>query len=172
RASGTVFVWRLSGGSVTSTVKIPGYQFSSIAFFPDGKTIATGTIDRNVILWDLSNGAMLTPPLKSDDPWVGNMDISSDGSILAAASDDSPIAILWNTSDRKHPKLLGKIHNPRRFSSLAISPDGKTLATGTNNGNLELWDIPTRQRIGESLPQHTGVVNKVVFSVDGKRLAS
>src|SRR5207249_5283213 len=105
-------------------------------------------------------------------PWVGSMDISSDGSSLAAASDDSPIAILWSTSDRKHPKLLGKIHNPRRFSSLAISPDGKTLATGTNNGNLELWDIPTRQRIGESLPQHTGVVNKVVFSVDGKRLAS
>ncbi len=61
--------------------------------------------------------------------------------------------------------------------SAAFSPDGKTLATARSNGMTILWDVATRQRLGE-LPGHKGLtvtlplVPKLAFSPDGRTLAS
>ena len=56
--------------------------------------------------------------------------------------------------------------------SVAFSPDGKILATGSNDGTVRLWDVATRRQIGSPLTGHTGAVYSVAFSPDGKILAS
>jgi len=55
--------------------------------------------------------------------------------------------------------------------SVAFSRDGKTLATGDNDGTVQLWDVATRQPIGLPL-SNTGAVNWLAFSPDGKTLAT
>ena len=55
---------------------------------------------------------------------------------------------------------------------MAFSPDGKTLASGSNDGTVRLWDVATGRPIGEPLTGHTGLVYSVAFSPDGKTLAS
>ncbi len=54
---------------------------------------------------------------------------------------------------------------------VAYSPDGATLASGSYDGTIKLWDVATKQDIA-TLSGHTGVVYSVSFSPDGKTLAS
>jgi WD40 repeat protein len=55
--------------------------------------------------------------------------------------------------------------------SVAFSPDGKTLASGSDDNTIKLWDAQTRQELA-ALKGHAGSVYSVVFSPDGETLAS
>lgn len=57
------------------------------------------------------------------------------------------------------------------ITSLAVSPNGKLLASGDETGTMKLWDIATRREVA-SLPGHSGRVTSFVFSSDGKTLVS
>jgi WD40 repeat protein len=56
--------------------------------------------------------------------------------------------------------------------SVAFSPDGSRLATGSRDGRLTLWDLASRQRLSEVTSHEGALVWTVAFSPDGKRLAS
>ncbi len=89
--------------------------------------------------------------------WRVNPSSDAQYAMLAAANLPGIAALAATT---------GSIH------TVAFSPDGKILATGSQDGRVRLWDVATRRQVGPSLTVGTVAVNKVAFSPDGKILAA
>ena len=56
--------------------------------------------------------------------------------------------------------------------SVAFSPDGKRIVSGSGDKTVRVWDVDTGKPIGQPLTGHTAVVSSVAFSPDGKRIVS
>ncbi|MCB1160328.1 MAG: hypothetical protein KDK45_22690, partial [Leptospiraceae bacterium] len=109
-------------------------QIQALAFSPDGKLLATGSIDDLTKIWSIEGGLLAS--FKTGD--VGALAFSPDGKLLAAASEDEGIT-LWNVPENKLEKRLG---TETRARYITFSPDGKQLlCTSYNNGTVKLIDL-------------------------------
>ncbi|MCM2387816.1 WD40 repeat domain-containing serine/threonine protein kinase [Streptomyces albipurpureus] len=137
----------------------------SVAFSPDGKTLAS-TSDTTVRLWDVASRTN-TATLKGHTGFVYSLAFSPDGKTLASGIGDGGIW-LWDVPSRTVSATLnGHTHN---VTSVAFSPDGTTLASGSEDMTIRLWD--TADRASTSTLKGPGLVHSVAFSPDGTTLAS
>ena len=143
------------------------WQVNSVAFSPDGRTLASGSADNTIRLWDVRTGRELQT-LTGHRNIVNSVSFSPDGQTLASGSYDSTIR-LWDVrTGRELQTLTG---HTGWFIRVSFSPDGRTLASsGGGDLTVRLWDVVTGKH--QVLTGHTGWVNSVSFSPDGLTLAS
>jgi len=173
-ADGTA-LWNAATGRQIRSLPADLGAVDSVAFSPDGKTLATGEAD-GTGLWNVTTGRQVGRlPVGNDD--TAYSVFSPDGKTLATvvgiSGEASSTAQLWNVATgrqiRSFPIDTGVF-------SVALSPDGNTLAIG-EAGSTELWNVTTGQQIS-SLGQPTGSIYvpddiwSVAFSPDGKTLAT
>ncbi|RKU05486.1 hypothetical protein C6501_19725 [Candidatus Poribacteria bacterium] len=141
---------------------------SAVAFSPDGTTLASGSQDKTIQLWDINTRSHLKT-LTGHEDGVTAVVYSPDGSTLVSGSQDGTIR-LWHahTGDLMLPPIEGA----GQVTSLAYSPDGNLLASGSEDDNaVHVWNAQTGKRL-QTFTGHTQSVNAVVFSPDGETLAS
>ena len=158
-------------------------KITALAFSPDGKKLVSGTMGGKVQMWDVETGVELAPFLAGQnmdeaakrnpakmrvtvsyqDP-ITTLTLSSDGTLLAVGSQQK-IRLLGSS---KQPRLKDVPHSTQ---SLAFSPDDTVLVAGLRNGEIELLDMTTGEKI-TTLNGHTATVGTLVFSPDGKTLVS
>ena len=86
-----------------------------------------------------------------------------------ASTADTGLLFSEVVAERNTPKI---IQTPNVVRSVAFSPDGHRIVSGSYDRTLRLWDAATGQPIGPPLTGHTDVVRSVAFSPDGRRIVS
>jgi WD40 repeat protein len=97
----------------------------------------------------------------------GAVAISPDHRRIAACWDDCETAFLWNDTG----ELVTKLGHDGPVYTVAISPDGETVATGSYDGTARLWRSQTGESVGPAL-EHKSMVTHVAFSPDGQTLGT
>ncbi|NQE37420.1 AAA-like domain-containing protein [Microcoleus asticus] len=139
----------------------------SVAFSPDGKTLASASSDKTIKLWNLQSQKPIAT-LTGHSNSVRSIAFSPDGKILASASYDHTIK-LWHLETQTQVTTLTGHSN--QVYSVAFSPDGKALACASGDNTIKLWHLESQKPIA-TLTGHSNKVLSVAFSPDGKTLAS
>jgi RNA polymerase sigma factor (sigma-70 family) len=164
-----IHLWDLAAGK--ETAKLSGHKVvaEALAFNADGKMLASGSWqDHTIRLWDVARGEerlRITLPMPNghnygDVPLV----FSRDGKVLYSGSADraNPSLYFWDSTTGKEIRRIA-----RPVSRLALSPDGKTLATASWDKRIYLWDVAT----GAEITQIEAPASALAFSPDGRMLA-
>ncbi|KAF9512030.1 hypothetical protein BS47DRAFT_1486515 [Hydnum rufescens UP504] len=142
-------------------------HIETITFSPDGLTLASGSFDATVQLWDPISATSITK-LEGHSGWVNTIAFSPDGLCLASGSSDHTVQLWDPVSGTSIAKLEG---HSSWVSIIAFSPNGLCLASGSGDFTVQLWDPISATSISK-LEGHSGGVESIAFSPDGLLLAS
>ena len=168
--------------SVTLPSPEPSDQalIDSLAFSSDGKTLAAGTGDGKIDLWDIPGGqlrATLADPADASsrqdlagvaEVWA--LAFGEDGKVLAAGDANGNV-YLWDVARQR---LIGALPGaPSAFNGsalrVAFSPDGGLIAVSFEDGTVRVWSAATGRRLAD-FDGNVGAAGPIAFALGGKAL--
>ena len=166
---GEVRVWREQGKLLHLAWQAHTSTVATIAFSPDEGTLATGSWDGAIKLWDIESGTLVWTSWHTDN--IQRLAFAPDGRTLASSGADGVIQIL-EAHRGTHLRTLSGHSGP--VYALAWSPDGSLLTSGGFDTHIRLWDFSGAQPGPgvRMLVGHSDWVFALAFTPDGRTLAS
>jgi WD40 repeat protein len=154
-----------------------GRRVWAVEFLPDGNGIVSVGDDNSIKYSNLKG--QVSPIVEGLATRVTSISLSGDGQHVAGAG-SSPDVPIWNVKTGQEDYVLkSPFDNQRNATAVAISPAGRFVAVGFQDGALVIWDMyeylekrdtkePYRPEI---LRNHSAKISDVAFSDDGTKLA-
>ena len=176
--AGGLFFRPYIGMSYTDDGDIRGYlvghtnTVNTLSFKPGSSTLASGSNDDTIRIWDLTWDAWKSRPVRTLRGHRNDVEAvawSPDGTLLASGSRDRTVR-LWNPDNGANTDILRGHTNT--VNSVAWSPDGTMLASASNDNTIRLWNPTDTDSPLYVLEGHTGNVNTLAFHPTETILAS
>ena len=164
-----VQIWDASWGvEGTKTTFEEQGSITSIALFPGGKFIASGSEDGSIYLWNMFTGEIVKKFKHSCR--VHSITFSPINEKHIAFSSDDGTVQEWDATNDE-PVAIAK--HKDSVTSVVFSPsDGKCIASGSADMTICIWNVKRRKLVVGPLKGHMGHVLAVAYSLDGKKLVS
>jgi WD40 repeat protein len=166
----TVRLWDIVTRKETRLLGTLADELRAVEFSPDGAFLAASTFRGDFQLWDLKSGSELRT-FEIGPDLVQSFTFAPDNRTLAVArwGDRSKDLILWDF--RSRTERLRFAENRQDGSNvLAISPNGRVLASADKDRSIRIWDMETGA-LKAALHEGVGWVKTLAFSPDGSRIA-
>ncbi|HNS01490.1 MAG TPA: WD40 repeat domain-containing protein [Anaerolineae bacterium] len=180
-------LWRVEGLTLVDPQPLERSQPTrSVAFSPDGDSVAVGRDDGSIALHSLASG--LSQTLIGEQGMVQALDFSPDGNWLAAGINtpglDEQIGVvqIWNlvtasalaqTPEQRQASPDQTLRDfSRAVESVAFSDDGQVLASAGRDGVIQLWNVADGVPFGQPLRGHPAWINDLAFEPGGQSLYS
>jgi len=182
--SGEIHLWQIATGKQLLICSGHAHWTWALAFSPDGEFLASASDDYLVKLWEVKTGECLKT-FRGHTYSVNAISFSPDGQQIATSSQDATIRI-WDVNAPVNrlqvdtdKSLLGIVDeciqiladHESRVWSIAFSPDGETLVSGSEDKTIRLWNARTGE-CQQTLQGHTNWVKSIAISSDGRLVAS
>ena len=171
-----VFLWNLKSRELDTVLKGHTDIVHTLCISPDDRILASGSSDKTIKLWDLDSLELVSTLIKRKDP-IYSLSFSPDSKLLAAGGENKyksdegkrTSIYLW---DVRTGELVSTLTGHKlRINSVAFSPDGKNIASGSNDLTVRVWDVETGTQL-YFLKGHEEQVSSVAFTPDNKSLVS
>ncbi|WP_309738942.1 WD40 repeat domain-containing protein [Chamaesiphon sp. OTE_20_metabat_361] len=162
----TIKLWQLATGTALQTLRDHQKGVFAIAVSADGKLLASGSWDELIKLWNLETGTLLEN-LTQHQASVRSLAISPDSQTLISGSFDCTI-VLWNLPDGK---VATTLTDTEPIAAIALSTDGRILASTGDNGTVKIWSLASGLAIAQSSGnQHC--IGSLAIDPDGQTIAA
>ena len=180
-----ITVWNVTTGKQVAAYTIPGarsweggatfsdhtgLRLKGLAFTPYGDKLVTRVSKSDSAIyevWDITTGKHPQRLIEVERQF-GPVALAPGGNMLVKTGKQSNTPDLWDTHTGER---LATLNISNKIYALRFSPDGKALAVGTGDREVQLWDVTTHSHI-RTLNAHKHTVCELAFSPDGKILAS
>ena len=167
-----VKLWDGKGKQQLATLSGHTAPVTSATFHPTLPRLATGSVDRTVMIWDLETNK-LAGRIETEDS-IFAIDYSPDGERLAIGHNNGHIEF-WRvagTSDHWRLDEMALAGHQDRVSTIAFHPDGRRIASASRDASIRLWDTSAGEVMSIMEAAHDDGILSIAFSPDGSLLAS
>jgi WD40 repeat protein len=186
----TARLWDLATGAQIALFTTPTREsrkgITSVAFSPDGRFVLLGGWDTNAYLWDVTTKKLIKTfaGAMRFTGFVSSVAFSPDGQKVLLGTGDNVSRLLDATTGselQRFPAPASSLSGSRNFppipprvkegnvwvTSVAFSPDGRSVLTGSHDDSAHLWDVATGRQVRQFVG-HKGDISSVAFSPDGR----